>query len=48
MTTGSIGRAEFSRLLWAGYGYTVQMLWWLRWPIVALVVTIITIMVIRH
>ena len=48
MTTRSGGRTEFSRFAWAGYRGSLQTLWWLRWPIVALVVAIITILIIKH
>ncbi len=48
MANGSIGKAEVSRLLWAGYGRVFYMLWWSRWIIVALIVALITIMIIRH
>lgn len=46
--TMSIGsRAEVSRLLWGGYGHVLWILWWLRWAIEGLVVTIITLKVIK-
>ena len=41
-------RAEFSRLLWEGYGRITRMLWFLRWPILGLVATVITIKMIKH
>ena len=36
MTTRSIGRSEFSDLLWSGYGLIIRGLWWLRWPFLVL------------
>lgn len=45
MSIGS--RAEVSRHLWEGYGHVLRILWWLRWAILGLVVTIITLKVIK-
>ena len=48
MATGMVGKVEFKRLLWGGYGQVLRILWWLRWAILGLVVTIIALKVIKH
>ncbi len=45
---GSFDKARCKRILWDGTGLVLGALWWLKWAILALIITMIAVMIIKH
>lgn len=48
MAMGSFDKARCKRILWDGTGLVLGALWWLKWAILALIITMIAVMIIKH